>query len=502
MSEKNEQAMRLQKLKKIKSLGLQPYPAKFDKQQTLAECYSFKIGKKVKTAGRLIMLRNMGKLTFAHLQDFSGKMQIAFKQDDADSLTGVGFNKEKYKQLLKIIDLGDFLGVEGEVFETHKGELTILVKKWTILGKALKPLPEKWHGLKDTEAKYRQRYLDLISNPETMERFKFKSEFVRELRRFYEEHGFIEIDTPILCNTASGALAKPFVTHHNALDADLYLRIAPEIYLKEAIIGGFDKIFEVARVFRNEGIDTSHLQDFTMVEHYCAYWDYKMNMQFTEKLLTSIIKKLKGSLKLKVLNRKEKLVEVDFSLPWPQVTFRDLLIKDCGIDIDQCLTVEALRTIIKKKKIDIENIGSLGRGNLIDELYKKVSRPKLINPVFLTQHPIELSPLARKNDDNPLIVDRFQLIVNGWEVLNAYSELVDPIEQNERFNQQMKAKKIGDEEAMTKDDEYVEAMKYGMPPISGWGMGIERIVALLTQQSNLKDIVMFPLMKSQEKEKH
>ena len=473
-------------------MGIQPYPEKFDKKQTLKQCKEMKEGKKVKTAGRLIMFRDMGKLTFAHLQDFSGRMQIAIKQDE--------IGKDDYKELMKIIDLGDFIGVEGEIFVTHKGEITILVKKWEFLGKALKPLPEKWHGLKDTEAKYRQRYLDLISNQETMERFKFRSEFIKELREFYWQNEFIEVETPVLCNAASGALAKPFSTHHNALDLDVFLRIAPEIYLKEAIVGGFDRIFEVARVFRNEGIDPSHLQDFTMVEHYAAYWNYEMNMEFTEKMLTDIIKKLKGTLKLTILNRDEEEVEVDFTPPWDRVTFRELLIKDCGIDIDKCLTVEELRKAIKAKKINVEDMDKLGRGNLIDELYKKVSRPKLINPVFLTQHPLDLSPLARKNDDNNLIVDRFQLILNGWEILNAYSELVDPIDQEKRFDQQMAAKDMGDEDAMSKDDEYVDCMKYGMPPISGWGMGIERIVALLTKQTNLRDVVLFPLMRPRDEE--
>ena len=490
MLDQTEEQIRLQKLAVLKSAGMHPYPEKFAKKQTLKQCYESAEGTKVQTAGRLVMFRDMGKLTFAHLQDWSGRTQIAFRHEE--------LGEENYKLLQKVIDLGDFLGVEGEMFRTHKGEITVMVKKWTFLGKALRPLPEKWHGLQDVEAKYRQRYLDLISNTETMERFKFRSEFIKALREFYWKQGFIEIETPVLCNTASGALARPFVTHHKALNADLYLRIAPEIYLKEAVIGGFDKIFEVARVFRNEGIDPSHLQDFTMVEHYAAYWNFEMNMAFTEKMLTNITKRLKGSLKLTILSREQRPVEVDLTPPWKRIPFRNLLMKDCGIDIDNFANVHDLKKEIIKNNIFIEDIDKLGRGNLIDELYKKVSRPKLINPTFLTQHPIDLSPLARKNDDNPLVADRFQLILNGWEVLNAYSELVDPLDQQERFAAQTNAKSLGDEEAMTKDDEYVDAMKYGMPPISGWGMGIERIVALLTRQVNLKDVVLFPLMKPTE----
>jgi lysyl-tRNA synthetase class 2 len=362
----------------------------------------------------------------------------------------------------------------------------------------LRPLPEKWHGLTDTETKYRKRYLDLISNKETFDRFKFKSDFIWELRKFYKENGFDEIDTPVLANSASGALAKPFKTHYNALDLDVYLRIAPEIYLKEAIVGGFDKIFEVARVFRNEGMDSSHLQEFNMIEHYAAYWDFKDNMNFTEKMITNVVEKMKGSLIIKIYNRNDELVEVDLKTPWRRVSFRELLIEDCGIDIDEYENVNDLRDAIKEKGIQIEDMEKLGRGNLIDALYKKVSRPKLINPTFLINHPIDLSPLARKNDENPMITDRFQLIINGWEIVNAYSELIDPIDQKQRFEEQMIAKESGDEDAMSKDDDYVEAMEYGMPPVSGWGMGVERIVALLTEQKNLRDVVMFPLLRPKD----
>jgi len=357
-------------------------------------------------------------------------------------------------------------------------------------------LPGKWHGLKDEESCYRQRYLDLIANDETIKRFKFRSRFIKILREFYAQNGFEEIDTPILANQASGALAKPFKTHHNALGTDIYLRIAPETYLKESIVGGYEKVFEVARCFRNEGMDPSHLQDFTMVEHYAAYWDYVDNMRFTERMFEYILAKLKdGKKKIKIPNRGGGLVEIDFSLPWKRVSFCEQLIEDADIDIDKYENADKLREAIKRKKIKIEDIDKLGRGNLIDALYKLVSRPKIINPTFLTNHPLDLSPLARRSDNNIKAVDRFQLIINTWEIINAYSELVDPIDQEERFRVQEKAKKDGDEEAHGKDDEYIEAMKHGMPPISGFGMGIERIVALLTGQTNLRDVVLFPLMK-------
>lgn len=483
----DERAERLRKLDLLKKSGVIPYAGKFDKKQSLSEAKESEIGSKVQTAGRVVLFRDMGRITFCHLQDFNGRMQIVFKEDI--------LGKERYRQLIKTMDIGDFVGVNGEVFTTNKGEISILVQDYLFLSKALRPLPEKWHGLKDQETKYRKRYLDLIMNQDTRMRFKFRSDFIWELRNFYVENGFSEIETPILCNTPSGALAKPFKTHHNALDIDVYLRIAPEIYLKEAIIGGYEKIFEVARSFRNEGLDPSHLQDFTMVEHYCAYWDFEMNMDFTEKMLTTLISKLKGSLKFEIMNREGKMIEVDFASPWKRVSFRELLMDDCGIDIDEEDTVEKLRAAINGKNIVIDDMEKLGRGNLIDALYKEVSRKKLVNPVFLINHPIDVSPLARRNDDNPMVTDRFQLVVNGWEILNAYSELIDPIDQAQRFAKQTQARDEGDEEAMMKDDEYVEAMEYGMPPISGWGMGIDRIVTLLTQQSNLRDSVMFPLLR-------
>ena len=486
-----ERADRIKKLELIKELGMAPYAGKYDRTHTVAEARALSVGTpNIRVAGRIILSRNMGKMGFCQLQDFSGKIQLVLKVGEIE--------QETYKTFFAILSIGDFVGVEGEIFTTQKGELSVLVKSYTFLSKALRALPEKWHGLKDVETKYRKRYLDLITNKETFDRFKFRSDFIWELRKFYVENGFLEIDTPVLSNTASGALAKPFTTHYNALDLDVYLRIAPELFLKEAMVGGFDRIFEVARVFRNEGMDSSHLQEFTMIEHYAAYWDFEDNMRFTEKMLTEVIQKLKGNLVTHIYNKDEELVEVDLRGPWRRVTFRELLLEDCGIDIDAFPTVENLREEIEKKGYDITDIEKLGRGNLIDSLYKKVSRPKLVKPVFLVNHPIDLSPLARKNDTNPLIVDRFQLVINGWEILNAYSELIDPIDQNERFDLQTKAKIGGDEDAMVKDDEYVEAMEYGMPPISGWGMGLERIVALLTQQKNLRDVVMFPLLRPKE----
>lgn len=482
----DERLDRIASLKKIQDSGVTAYADKFDRSHMLDEAKVLPMDTVVSVAGRIVFMRNMGKLAFAKLQDFSGNLQVVFKADVLN---------EEFDKALDNLHVGDFIGVKGEMFTTQKGEVSVLVKEFTFLSKTIRPLPEKWHGLTDQETAYRKRYLDLISNQETMDRFKFRSQFIHELRNFYAKHGFVELDTPVLQVAASGALAKPFKTHYNALDMDVYMRIAPEIYLKEAIVGGFDKIFEVARVFRNEGMDASHLQEFTMVEHYASYWDYQDNMKFTEEMFVEIVGKLKGSMNITIPNRDGELVSVDLTPPWDRKTFRELIIADSGLDIDLYPTTEELKTAIKKLGVEIQDIEVLGRGNMIDSLYKKVSRPKLVRPTFLTHHPIDISPLARKNDENPAVTDRFQLVLNGWEIVNAYSELIDPIDQAERFAKQAEYKEGGDEEAMEKDDEYVEAMEHGMPPMSGWGMGIERVIALLTGQSNLRDVVLFPLLK-------
>lgn len=486
----DEYKNRLAKLQSISESGINPYPDKFDKQLSINKVLKLKLGEKVKTAGRMLTLRNIGKIIFCHLLDSTGKIQLVIKEDV--------IGKDQIKLFAKIFDAGDFIGVEGELFKTERGELSIMIKKFTLLSKSLRPLPEKWHGLKDQELIYRQRYLDLVANPESYKRFLLRSEFIRALREFYWRNGFVEVETPILTNNASGALAKPFKTHYNALDLDVYLRIAPETYLKECIVGGFEKVFEIGKIFRNEGMDPSHLQEFTEVEHYVAYWNFEDNMRFTEEMFTFLLDKLFGSLKVKIKNREGKEVEVDFKPPWPKVSFAQLIKTDSGIDIDQCPTADQLRKEIKAKKIKIEDLAVLGRGNLIDALYKAVSRDKIIRPTFVINHPIDISPLARRNDTNPEIVDRFQLLVNSWEVVNAYSELVDPLDQKQRFENQAKAKSAGDVEAHGKDDEYVKALEHGAPPTSGWGMGIDRLLALLCEQDNLRDVVLFPLLRPEK----
>ncbi len=480
--------IRHQKAQTIRANGGQPYAAAFERTGKLADAKLEKDGTEVRIAGRIVLKRDMGKMTFATLQDETGRLQIALKDDVIGS--------KAHEEFLSLTDLGDFIGIIGERFATQRGEPTVMVKEWTMLSKALRQPPEKWHGVQDQEIAWRQRYLDMMSNRETMERFLFRSQFVKFLREFYWENGFTEVETPVLVNAASGALATPFKTHHNAYDLDIFLRIAPETFLKECLVGGFDRVFEIGRVFRNEGVDPSHLQDFTMVEHYASYWDYTKNMEFAEKMLSNILMKLLGTMKVKIPDRDGNVVEVDFTPPWPRLTLREAIQNACGIDFDQYETAAALREAMNKKKIKLDvPVDQLGRGNLIDQLYKKVSRPSIINPTFIMNHPLDLSPLARKNDDNPMITDRFQLVVSGWEIVNAYSELVDPVDQAERFDQQAKASAGGDSDAHRKDDEFVTALEYGCPPCSGFGMGIDRIVALLTCQMNLRDVVLFPLMK-------
>ena len=393
------------------------------------------------------------------------------------------------------IDIGDFIGVTGEVFTTHTGEKTVRAADYTFLGKCLRPLPEKWHGLVDIEACYRQRYLDLIMNDETKRRFLLRTKLVASIRSFLQGKGFLEVETPILQSKPSGALARPFITHHNALDIDVYLRIAPETYLKRLVVGGFTNVFEIGRCFRNEGISKNHLQDFTMIEGYSAYYNYKDNMKLMQEMFKYILNELFGTLTIKIGDK-----EIDFSKDWKELSFKDAILRDCGIDIDKHENEKTLLAEIKEKGIQLEcdNVESLGKGNLIDQLYKKVSRPSIIEPTFLVAHPIDLSPLARANDDDPSLTDRFQLVVNGVEIVNAYSELVDPQEQRKRLEVQAASNAKGDEEAMVKDDDYILAMEYGMPPISGWGMGIDRLLQLLLEQDNIRDGVLFPLMRPLE----
>ena len=480
---------RNEKLQKIEQYGINPHPERYETTHEIGAARLLEDGtKNISIAGRIMSKRKMGKIAFLDLSDVTGHIQLVMKRDD--------FPEGEYKKFHEITDIGDFVGVKGEIFTTEAGEKSLEVYSFEFLGKSLRPLPEKYHGLVNQEAIYRERHLDLIMNEETKKKFLLRSKFVRLLREFLDNHGFIEVETPALQNTASGATAKPFIAHHNALDRDVYLRISPELTLKKLIIGGFNNIYEVARDFRNEGMDANHLQDFTMVEGYSTYWNYEDNMKFMKEMITYILGKLyDGNLNIQIGDK-----TIDFGGEWPVVSFRELILKDCGIDIDKFETAESLLAEIRNQKIDLEaeNIESLGRGNLIDQLYKKVSRPSIIEPTFLIKHPIDLSPLARSNDENPNLTDRFQLIVNGQEIINGYSELVDAREQESRLIKQSELKAQGDEEAMSIDREYIRAMEYGMPPISGWGLGVDRFLQFLTSSQNIRDVVLYPLMRPRD----
>ena len=485
-----QETVRRDKVKEIAKFT-NPYPERFEINYELKDAALLADETKdVKIAGRIVLMRKMGKLSFLTIGDIQGKIQVSIKMDVV--------GEENYTKFKEIFDLGDFIGVEGETFTTHTGEKTVRANSYVFLGKALKPLPEKYHGLNDQEIIYRNRYVDLITNEESKKKFLLRSNIIKEIRNYLNNIGYIEIETPVLCNKASGAIAKPFTSHHNALDMGVFLRIAPETYLKRAVVGGFTKVFEIARCFRNEGMDHSHLQDFTMIEGYGAYLNYEDNMVLLRNMLQTVIEKLYGTLTINFAGK-----DIDLSGNWDVVTYRDLLIKHANIDINVYNDKEKLLKKIKEDNIEIESetdLDDLGYGNLVDQLYKKVARPFITGPIYLIKHPIALSPLSRANDDNKDESDRFHLIINGAEIINGYSELVDPIEQENRLIEQARLKAEGDDESMPMDYDYISAMEYGMPPISGWGMGIDRLVQLLTNSDNIKDIVMFPLMRPFEKQ--
>jgi lysyl-tRNA synthetase class 2 len=480
-----EDVVRLERLNHLRSLGIDTYPSHTEKRISTKEALAKPEKTQVEIAGRLISKREMGKISFSHLKDESGKIQLAFSEKE--------LGKDSYKLFIKYFDLGDFLHVEGEIFTTHKGELSILVKKYTLLTKTLLPLPEKFHGLADIEIRYRQKYLDLIANEEAMKIAKTRSLVVREIRKYFDSNGFFEVETPVLQALYGGASAKPFKTHHNALDIPLYLRIAPELYLKRLIVGGMEKVYEVAKCFRNEGIDNNHNPEFTQVEFYWAYADYNDLMSLIEDLLPKVIQSAGLPLKFNVQDK-----EVDFTPPYPRKTMREIIKEYAKIDIEEFSDQKSLYA--KIKKLNIEGVDAkTGYGKMVDEIYKTFARPKIINPVFMTDHPVELSPLAKRKIDNPKYVERMQLVcVGGNELCNGFSELNDPLDQEARFKEQERLHAAGDEESMPYDEDYVTALKHGMPPTAGLGMGIDRLVKLLVDAPNLKEVILFPILKPEK----
>ena len=522
----SEREIRIQKIEKMKKMGIVPYAQRYDKKdsiQSIIDTYGEKEMREIETiienpeiqvstAWRLMLYRSHGKLAFAKIMDGTESIQLMFHRDNCGIITK-GEKKSElpdewsengvmtaYKFMEKMVDIGDFIGVKGEVFKTHKGELTIFVSEFTFLAKSVRGLPEKFHGLTDQEDLYRKRYLDMIMNPETYKRFLFKSRFYQVLREFYTKEGFIEIQTPILDNAASGAAAKPFITHHNDYNIDVFLRIAFETSLKKATVGRFEKVFEIGQDFRNEGSDPSHVQEFTQVEHYAVYWNYEDNMRFLEKLFDYLFEKLGVSKVLKVKDKEGVEKMVDFTTPWERIDYTKAVNEASGLDITKYGADDSdkLRADIRAKGIEFEGMDGMSTPTLIDYLYKKVLRPSILGPAFVYNYPVIMQPLARVSDENPNIVEQFQLLVNGWEVSKAYGELVDPLLQQANFDKQAE---IGDEEATSADESFVEAMEYGMPPQSWLGMGLERILTILTEQDNLRDVIMFPLMKPFESEK-
>ncbi|MBP9864565.1 lysine--tRNA ligase [Patescibacteria group bacterium] len=461
----DEALVRKEKLQSFRDAGVDAYPAKSERTAMISVAHeAFDVWaeeqKTVTLCGRVMTTRVHGGLLFADLRDASGKLQILLKLDDIGA--------ELFETFRDRIDPADFVQVTGILFTTQRGEKTLAVSAWKVLTKALLPLPDKFHGLSDQEIRYRYRELDLVSNPESLERFRKRSQIVREFRAALDAEGFDEVETPMLQPIAGGATARPFVTHHNALDLDLYLRIAPELYLKRLVVGGFEKVYEIGRQFRNEGIDWSHNPEFTSIEFYWAYQNYEGLMDFTERLLTRVLRAVNND--LVVIRFREQ--DIDFSPSWPRVRFADAIKAACGIDI---VGMPQDQLIVKMKELNIDTGDKTWNlGKLYDELYKEVVRKKQMQPMFITDYPIEMEPLAKKCDYDPRFVQRFQLIAGGLELLKAYSELNDPIDQLARFNLQQEMREAGDDEAQSIDMTFVRSLEHGMPPTAGWGMGIDR----------------------------
>ncbi|MCD6403371.1 MAG: lysine--tRNA ligase [Candidatus Aenigmarchaeota archaeon] len=483
---------RYRKLLKLEELGIDPFGRRFDKTHTTKQLHqtygNLKPGEtveraSVRIAGRLISKRIHGKAGFADLQDFNGKIQLYFRINE--------LGKEKYKIFEKLLDVGDIIGVEGFVFRTHKGELSVWVKDFVILTKSLRPLPHVWFGLKDVERRYRERYVDLILNPSVKETFVKRSKIIEEIRKFLNSKGFIEVETPILQPIPGGANARPFITFHNALGINLYLRIATELHLKRLIVGGFEKVYEIGKVFRNEGIDRFHNPEFTSIEWYWAYADYRDNMKLVEELIKHLVKVVCEKLEITYQGKK-----IDFSKPFKVLTMTEAIKEYTGIDITG-KTREELLELAKSKGLEIKEDAS--KGEIIATLFEELVQEKLIQPTFIIDHPVDVSPLAKRKKDDPTLTERFELYIAGLEIVNAYTELNDPIDQRERFLEQMEKRMKGDEEAHMMDEDFIRALEYGMPPTSGVGIGIDRLVMVLTDSPSIRDVILFPTLRPEEK---
>ena len=481
--------VRKQKLAKLKAAGVEPYPNDFKPSHSASEIVSTfadasdqalaEAPKDLRVAGRIVAIRRMGKASFFHIQDRRGRLQVYIQQNRV--------GEEAYG-LFRTVDVGDIVGLRGYLFRTRTRELTLEAEGVRLLAKCLRPLPEKWHGLSDIEARYRQRYLDLMVNPEARQVFEKRSRIVRAIRQFFEQRDFLEVETPMMQPIAGGAAARPFVTHHNALDMELYLRVAPELFLKRLLVGGFDRVFELNRNFRNEGTSVRHNPEFTMLEFYQAYATFEDLMQLTEELFTSLAMDLTGSLQVAFGEH-----VIDLTPPWRRLTIAEAIRLHGGAEKQKLDDFESLHQFANEKGLHIDSRAPYG--NALVEVFEEVAEAKLIQPTFITGYPIEVSPLARKNDSNPAMVDRFELYIGGRELANAFSELNEPTDQRQRFVEQMRARAAGDDTANPIDDDYIRALEYGMPPAAGEGVGIDRLVMLLTNSASIRDVILFPLLR-------
>lgn len=476
--------IRREKLKELQEKGKDPFEiTKYNREHTSAQIkdnYEEFEGKDVNIAGRIIAKRIMGKASFCHIQDMQGKIQSYVSTND--------LGEELYKEF-KTYDIGDIIGIEGFVFKTKTGEISVHAKKVTLLSKSLRPLPEKYHGLKDTDLRYRQRYVDLIVNPEVKETFILRSKIIKELRRILDSKGYMEVETPILNTIVTGDAARPFITHHNTLDLDMYLRIAPELYLKRLIVGGFDKVYEIGRLFRNEGMSIKHNPEFTNIELYSAYEDYHDMMDIAEEIISTIAKNVLGTMKITYQG-----TDIDLTPSWRRISMIDSIKEVTGIDFNTIETDEEAQKIADEKHVEYDDI-KCTRGHIINAFFEEFVEETLIQPTFIIDYPVEISPLTKRKPSDKRLTERFELFIGGREYGNAYSELNDPIDQYERFLKQVEAKNKGDEEAGGMDEDFINALEYGLPPTGGLGIGLDRLIMLLTDSASIRDILLFPTMK-------
>lgn len=480
--------VRREKLKALKEAGKNPFDiVKYDvthHSNDIKDNFEAMEGQLVSIAGRIMSKREMGKASFSDIQDRNGRIQVYIKTDDV--------GEENYKDF-KSFDIGDIIGVKGTVFKTKRGEISIHAKEIILLTKSLQPLPEKWHGLKDTDIRYRQRYVDLIVNPEVRDTFIKRTKIIQCVRKFFDDRGFLEVDTPVLATIASGAAARPFITHSNALDIDLYLRIATELYLKRLIVGGFERVYEMGKDFRNEGMDVRHNPEFTMIELYQAYADYNDMMEHCEQCIAYCAQEVLGTTKITYQG-----TEIDLTPPWNRITMIDAVKKYSGVDFREVKGDEAAREIAKKLNIEDELKKDLKHctwGDILNAAFEAYVEEHLIQPTFVIDYPVEISPLTKAKKDDPSITERFEAFIFGREIANAYSELNDPIVQRERFLQQLKDREYGDDEAYAMDEDFVNSLEVGMPPTGGMGIGIDRIIMFLTDSYSIRDVILFPTMK-------